>query len=169
MIVENLEINESDNETRISKKIILQMIVKAINDTIDSDKLMLTLLIFNVYSRMHVMNSSISSINQRAIAIEKAMTEMRKFRTEWQVEDALNIRNESIVTSIHDLSLNSNVLIWRENNNQRDKWIESFKLLDMNDEICKIELSSESIDFRSTVIKSFLIESSVEVESIVDV
>jgi hypothetical protein len=82
MIVENLEINESDNETRISKKIILQMIVKAINDTIDSDKLMLTLLIFNVYSRMHVMNSSISSINQRAIAIEKAMTEMRKFRTE---------------------------------------------------------------------------------------
>jgi hypothetical protein len=47
--------------------------------------------------------------------------------------------------------------------------MESFKLLDMNDEICKIELSSESIDFRSTVIKSFLIESSVEVESIVDV
>jgi hypothetical protein len=29
----------------------------------------------------------------------------------------------------------------------------------MNDEICKIELSSESIDFRSTVIKSYLVES----------
>jgi hypothetical protein len=39
----------------------------------------------------------------------------------------------------------------------------------MNDEICKIELSSESIDFRSTVIKSFLTESFVEVESTVDV
>jgi hypothetical protein len=37
----------------------------------------------------------------------------------------------------------------------------------MNDEICKIELSSESIDFRSIVIKSFLTES--EVESTVDV
>jgi hypothetical protein len=35
----------------------------------------------------------------------------------------------------------------------------------MNDEICKIELSSESIDFRSTVIKSFLIESISDVES----
>jgi hypothetical protein len=34
----------------------------------------------------------------------------------------------------------------------------------MNDEICKIELSSESIDFRSTVIKSYLTE--FEVESI---
>jgi hypothetical protein len=39
----------------------------------------------------------------------------------------------------------------------------------MNGETCKIELSSESTDFRSTVIKPFLIESSVEVESIADV
>ncbi len=158
------------NETEISKEIILQMIVKAINDTVDSDELMLILLIFDVYSRMHVINSSISSINQRTMTIEKVMTEVRKFRTERQVADALNIRNDFIVISIHDLLLNSNVLIWREDNaNQRDKWIESFKFLNIEDEICKIELSSESIDFRSTVIKSFLIESSVEVESIVDV
>jgi hypothetical protein len=111
MIAENLEINESDNETRISKKIILQMIVKAVNDTTDLDELMSTLLVFEAYSRMHVMNLSISSINQRTMIIEKAMTEMRKFRTERQVADVLNIRNESIITSIHDLSLNSNVLI----------------------------------------------------------
>jgi hypothetical protein len=40
----------------------------------------------------------------------------------------------------------------------------------MNDEICKIELSSESIDFRSTVIKSYLVESIDEnVQSINDV
>ncbi len=87
------------------------MIVKAINDTVDSNELMFTLLIFDVYSRMHDMNPSISSISQRAIAIEKAMTEIRKFRAERQVADVLNIRNGSIVTPIHDLSLNSNVLI----------------------------------------------------------
>jgi hypothetical protein len=105
MIFENL------NETEINKEIILQMIVKAINDTVESDELMLILLIFETYSRMHVMNSSISSINQRAIAIEKAMTEMRKFKAERQVADVLNIRNEFIIISIHDLLLNSNVLI----------------------------------------------------------
>jgi hypothetical protein len=117
MIFENL-----DNETDISKKIILQMIVKSINDIVDFDELMSTLLVFDAYSRMHVMNSSTSSISQRAMTIEKAMIEMRKFRTKRQVADALNTRNELIVTSIHDLSLNSNVLIWRENNsNQRDK------------------------------------------------
>jgi hypothetical protein len=106
MIFENL-----DNETDISKKIVLQMIVKAVNDTADSDDLMLTLLIFDAYSRTHIMNSSISSINQRAITIKKVMTEVRKFRAERQVADALNIRNDSIITSINDLLLNSNVLI----------------------------------------------------------
>ncbi len=164
MIFENIEI-----DIDIDKEIILQMIVKTINDTVDLDELMSTLLIFDAYSRMHVMTSSISSINQRAMTIEKVMTEVRKFRAERQVANALNTRNDLIVISIHDLSLNSNVLIWRENNNQRDKWTESFKFLNIDDKICKIELSLESIDFRSTVIKSFLIESFVEVESIVDV
>ncbi len=87
------------------------MIVKTINDIVNSDELMSTLLVFDAYSRMHVMNSSISSINQRTMTIEKVMTEIRKFRIERQVTDALNIRNESIVISIHDLSINSNVLI----------------------------------------------------------
>jgi hypothetical protein len=57
------------------------------------------------------MNSSISFITQRALTIEKVMIEIRKFRAERQVADALNIRNGLIVISIHDLSLNSNVLI----------------------------------------------------------
>jgi hypothetical protein len=106
MIFENL-----NTESTISKEIVLQMIVKAINDTIDSDELVLILLMFGTYSRMHVMNFSISSITQRAIAIEKAMIEIRKFRAERQVVDALNTRNDSIIISVHDLFLNSNVLI----------------------------------------------------------
>jgi hypothetical protein len=104
MIFENIE-------TDISKKIVLQMIVKTINDIAESDELMLILLIFEAYSRMHVMNPPTSSISQRAMTIEKAMTEMRKFRAERQVADALNTRNDLIVISIHDLSLNLNVLI----------------------------------------------------------
>ncbi len=100
------------------------------------------------------------------MTIEKAMIEVRKLRAERQVADALNTRNDLIIISIHDLFLNSNVLIWRENNaNQRDKWTESFKFLDIEDEICKIDLSSESIDFRSTVIKSYHVQSSDDVES----
>jgi hypothetical protein len=95
----------------IDKEIILQMTVKTVNDTVDSDELMSTLLVFDAYSRMHVMNSSTSSINQRAMTIEKVITEVRKFRAKRQVADALNARNDLIVISIHDLLFNSNVLI----------------------------------------------------------
>jgi hypothetical protein len=100
-----------DLTSTISKEIILQMIVKAINDTVDPDELMLILLVFEAYLRMHVMDLSTSSIIQRAMIIEKAMIEIRKFRVERQIADALNIRNDSIVISVHDLFLNSDVLV----------------------------------------------------------
>jgi hypothetical protein len=109
MISDDLIIEST--ERTVSKEIMLQMIVKAINDTVDSDGLMLILLIFGAYSRMHVMDSSISSITQRTMIIEKAMIEIRKFRAERQIVDVLNIRNDSIVTSVHDVSLNSDVLV----------------------------------------------------------
>jgi hypothetical protein len=99
------------NGTGVIKEMVLQMAVKAINDTAGSDGLVPTLLVFGAYSRMHAMNPPASSISQRAMTIEKAMTEMRKFRAERQVADALNIRNDLIVTPIHDLPLNSDVLI----------------------------------------------------------
>jgi hypothetical protein len=116
MIFENL-----NTESTINKEIVLQMIVKAINDTIDSDELMLILLIFETYICMHVMNLSISSIIQRTMIIEKVMIKIRKFRAERQIVDVLNIRNDSIITSIHNLFLNLDVLIWQDNLNQRDK------------------------------------------------
>jgi hypothetical protein len=92
MIVENM------NESTISKTVMLQIIVKAINDTIEFDVLVLTLLVFETYSHIHVMNSLTSSINQRVMTIEKAMTEVRKFRVERLIVDALNIRNDSNVS-----------------------------------------------------------------------
>jgi hypothetical protein len=163
MIFENLNLII---ESTISKEIMLQMIVKTINDTVDLDDLIFILLIFKAYSRMHVMNFSTLSIIQRTMTIEKAMIEIKKFQIKRQIIDALNIRNDSIIISIHDLFLNLNVLIWRDNLNQDDKWIESFKLFNIENETCKIVLSSESIDFRSIVIKSFLIKSMNDVESI---
>ncbi len=95
----------------ISKEIALQMIVKAINDTVGPDDLVPTLLVFGAYPRMHAMDPPASSIIQRAMTIEKAMTEIRKLRAERQMIDALNTRNGSIVTPVHDLSINSDVLI----------------------------------------------------------
>lgn len=71
--------------------------------------------------------------------------------------DALNTRNGSVVTPIHDLPLNSDVLVFREGNaGHGGKWTGPFKLMSIEGETCKISLPSGPTDFRSTVVKSFL-------------
>ncbi len=97
----------------IDLEIALQMIFKIINDSIELDDLIFTLLIFDAYSRMIEMNVSSSTIIQRAIAMKKITKEMRKFNAIRQMNDALNTRND-LIFLIHDLLLNSLVLIFRE-------------------------------------------------------
>jgi hypothetical protein len=46
--------------------------------------------------------------------MRKTMNEMKRFMIIRRVNDALNTRNESNTASLHDLSLNSSVLIFRE-------------------------------------------------------
>jgi hypothetical protein len=97
----------------IDLEIVLQMTFKALNDSIELDELILILLVFEVYSRMIEMNVSSLTITQRTIAMKKIMKEVKKFNAIRQMNDALNTRNDLILL-IHDLSLNSSVLIFRE-------------------------------------------------------
>jgi hypothetical protein len=140
----------------IDSNSILQMTFKTLNDSINFDDLIFTLFVFDAYFRMIEMNASSSTIIQRFIAMRKAMNEVRKLNVIRQLNDALNIRNDSSSILIHNLLLNSDVLVYREkNNNQSKSWKDSFKFLNINDESAIIELSSDSTKFRSTVIKSY--------------
>ncbi len=140
----------------IDLEITLQMTFKTLNNSIEFDDLIFTLLIFDVYSRMIEMNVSSFTIIQRAIAMKKIMKEMRKFNAIRQMNDALNTRNDSNFL-IYNLSLNSSVLIFREdkNINQSESWQESFKLLNIQKKSVIIELSNDSIKFKSILIKSY--------------
>jgi hypothetical protein len=73
------------------------------------------------------------------------------------VNDALNTRNESSITSIHDLSLNSQVLVFWESieNNRSETWKGSYKLLNIQDKSAIIDLSNDSTKCRSISIKSY--------------
>jgi hypothetical protein len=102
--------------SKLDSELALQMTFKIINDSIELNDLISTLLVFDVYSRMIEMNVSSSIITQRAIVMKKTMNEMRKFNAIRQMNDVLNIQNESFIILIHDLSLNSLVLIFRESN-----------------------------------------------------
>ncbi len=144
------EISEIDFE------LALQMTFKTINDSIEFNDLISTLLIFEIYFRMIEMNVSSSIIAQRAIVMKKTMNEVRKFNAIRQMNDVLNTRNESSINLIHDLSLNSLILMFRENNiDQSESWKEFFKLLSIQNKSAIIELSNESIKFRSISVKSY--------------
>jgi hypothetical protein len=100
---------------------ILQMSFKTLNDSTDSDDLILTLLVFEAYLRMIEMNALSSTITQRSIAMRKTMNEVRKLIATRQLNDALNIRNDSSSILIHNLSLNSFVLVYRERNDNQSE------------------------------------------------
>jgi hypothetical protein len=145
----------------------LQMIFKTLNDSINLDDLIFTLLVFDAYFRMIEMNASSSIIIQRFIAMRKTMKEIRKSIVIRQLNDALNIRNDSSSILIYNLSLNSDILVYREkNDSQSESWKISFKLLNINDESTIIELSNDSTKFRSTMIKSYYDDNHLENSSL---
>jgi hypothetical protein len=100
----------------IDRNIILQMAFKIINNMAGSNGLILIFLVYGAYLRIIKYNSSTPIIAQRAAAIKKTITELRKIKTKTQIYNILNIRNKLNITKVHDLPLNSDVIIWREGN-----------------------------------------------------
>ena len=92
------------------------MFFKAINNSVGPNNLVLTLLVFGAYPHMTNIDIPLSSINQLSIAIYKAMEKVRRSHVSSQVNDVLNTRNSSSTSLIHDLSFNSPVLVFLEEN-----------------------------------------------------
>ena len=141
--------------TGVTRDMVLQMAIKAVNDTAGPDGLIPTLLVFGAYPRMVELDPPAPTITQRATAIKRAMEEVVKLRASRQVAEALRQRNGPQTQPVHELPINSDVLVWRENSH---RWTGPFKLLSMEEESCKVQLPSGPTDFRSTVVKPYLNE-----------
>ena len=87
------------------------MTIKIVNDIINDNDLIFTLLIFDAYFRMQKFDFSFSIIIQKIEIIRKIINEIRIIKAEKQINDTLNIRNESIINHLHDLSLNSEIFV----------------------------------------------------------
>jgi len=87
------------------------MTFKAINDSMGPEGLVPTLLVYGAYPHMTQNDPPSPSVAQRAIAIKKAMAQIQKIRAQRQVNDALNTRNGPNTLNIHELPLNSDVLV----------------------------------------------------------
>jgi hypothetical protein len=80
-------------DKHINKEIILQMAVKAVNDLARPVRIVLTLLVFGLYSRITKIDLLSAIIAKRAKAIQAVTKEVRQLHTKQQVSDAFAIRN----------------------------------------------------------------------------
>jgi hypothetical protein len=87
------------------------MAIKAVNDTTGPDGLVLILLVYGAYPRISNLDPPAPSVTDRATIIRKAMAEIVKLRAKQTVNSALYHRNGPDTTLIHDLPLNSEVLV----------------------------------------------------------
>ncbi|KAF1936271.1 hypothetical protein EJ02DRAFT_459660, partial [Clathrospora elynae] len=109
-------------------KAILQMAVKAVNNTAGPDGLVPTLLVFGAYPRMTTELPPSPSMVKRSEAIQKATKALRKLTAERQIADALNTRNGPDTADVIALQLQSEVLVWRES----DGWNGPYKVASIN-------------------------------------
>ena len=87
------------------------MIVKAVNDTIEYNDLVFTLLVFEIY--FHIINDDASSLSiiERSKVIKIIMNEVVKLYTRRQTNDILYQRNDFQIMRIYDLSIDFSILI----------------------------------------------------------
>jgi hypothetical protein len=109
------EVISADMGSDTSHDHLLQMAVKAVNDTAGPYGPVPTLLVFGTYPRLSKTLPPSPSITARAKAIKNAMVEVRKIKAKRQVNDALATRNGPNVTETLQLLIQSSVKVWREN------------------------------------------------------
>ena len=110
------EIIQEELQDKTSSEIVLQMAVKAVNDSAGPDGIVPTLLVFGAYPRMIQDSAPSPLVTQRAEAIHKTIKEIRRLHAERQVRDALAMRNGPNTKIILNLPIQSDVRVWREKN-----------------------------------------------------
>ena len=87
------------------------MIVKIVNDTVEYNGLVFTLLVFGIYSR--IINDDVLSlfIIERVKIIKITMNEIIKLHVKKQINDVLHQRNGPQIMKIYNISIDSQILI----------------------------------------------------------
>jgi hypothetical protein len=104
-------LKEELKNKHINKEMILQMAVKAVNDSAGPDRIVLTLLVFGLYLRITEINALLFTIIKRAKAIRAATKEVRRLYAKQQVNNALAICNRLNTIAIVNLLLQSDVRV----------------------------------------------------------
>ncbi|KAI9035080.1 uncharacterized protein KD926_004645 [Aspergillus affinis] len=153
-------LREELKDEKIDREMILQMAVKAINDSAGPNGIVPTLLVFGAYPRMTEIDLPLPSVVKRAETIRTATREVRRLHAEHQVKDALAMRNSPSTITTLNLPLQSDVRVWRE----KGGWKGSYKLLAVDGETCTVDMLYGPTKFRSTVVNPYYREEFLEEE-----
>lgn len=137
--------------TSTRPELILQMAVKAVNDTIGPDGLVPTLLVFGAYPHINQDSPPSPSMLKRADAIQKAMKELRQVQAKIYVNDTFNARNGPGTANIISLPLQSEVRVWRE----KHGWQGPYKIIAIGGHDITLDMVNGPVTFRSTLIRPY--------------
>jgi hypothetical protein len=130
---------------------LLQMAVKALNDTAGPNGLVPTLLVFGSYPRINIDSPPSPDIIARANAIRKAMRMLAHERAKVNVGRATNTRNGPVTYDILKAPLGTKVLAWRE----KKGWMGPYEIKSIDGNDVTIELDNGPVKLRCTHVKIY--------------
>lgn len=130
---------------------LLQMAIKALNDTAGPNGLVPTLLVFGAYPRINQDSPPSPDIVRRAEAVNKAMKMLRSIRAEVDLHRAFNTRNGPSTHETLKLSLGQQALVWRE----KKGWTGPYRLQAIDNSNAIVHINGIAKTFRTTHIKPY--------------
>jgi hypothetical protein len=97
------------------KQFVLQIAIKAVNNTAGPDGLVLTLLMFSTYSQMTTTNTSSFTVTEHGKAITKAIKQIVELHAKRQVTNALRQQNSLNISNTLNVLISKDVLVYKEN------------------------------------------------------
>ncbi|KAK6224925.1 hypothetical protein QIS74_03252 [Colletotrichum tabaci] len=146
--------HNTDEET------ILQMAVKALNDTAGPHGIVPTLLVFGTYPRINKDSPPSPDIVRRAEAIQKAMKMLQGIRAEVEINRAINTRNGPNIQKVLSLPIQSEVLVWRENKG----WTGPYEIQGIDGYTVTVKMVNGPTQFRATHVKPYFREEPSQAE-----
>ena len=88
--------------------------------------------------------------------MRKIIIEIKKMNAKRQMKNVLNVQNNSFTIVVHDLFLNSTILIFRKNEtNRANAWNFFYTFFNVQNESTIIDLSNDLISFKIISIRSY--------------
>lgn len=134
----------------------LQMEVKSVNESVGTDGLVPTLLVYGALPRIGKLHDKpTSSTVQRANALRNATAEMSTRFAQRKVRDEMNTRNGPDARDVNSMTIGSHALVYRP---KKDHWEAPYCVLEINGKEIMLLLPPPSgpNKFRSTVVKRYI-------------